>query len=223
MVQKATVPLSNRLFSTEKVPESLLPSKSTNLYIPLSARGGRVDILARQTGTGDKVVIENQLGSSDDSHCLRLLGYAANAEANTLVWVARDFSEYHQSILRWLNSSDTIGVYAVKVNAYLKGAPFPGSVFRSNPLSQKHRSTFLPLHNTDLTPPFGGFGLRLSLKRRLAWLSRERWSAGGSPTWTGGPAFSNSPPPGTLEKRAETSRLGAIRRTGRKLPPSDNI
>ena len=84
-------------------------------------RGGRVDILARQTGTGDKVVIENQLGSSDDSHCLRLLGYAANAEANTLVWVARDFSEYHQSILRWLNSSDTIDVYAVKVNAYRVG------------------------------------------------------------------------------------------------------
>ena len=25
-------------------------------------RGGRVDIMARQTGTGDKVVIENQLG-----------------------------------------------------------------------------------------------------------------------------------------------------------------
>ena len=82
---------------------------------------GRVDILAQQTGTGDRVVIENQLEWSDDSHCLRLLGYAANAEANTLVWVARDFSEYHQSILRWLNNSDTIDVYAVKVNAYRVG------------------------------------------------------------------------------------------------------
>ena len=28
---------STRLFSTEQVPESHLPSKSTNLYIPLSA------------------------------------------------------------------------------------------------------------------------------------------------------------------------------------------
>ena len=79
---------------------------------------GKVDILARQATTGARVVIENQLGSSDDSHCLRLLGYAANAEANILVWVARDFSEYHRSILSWLNESDNIAVYAVEVRAF---------------------------------------------------------------------------------------------------------
>ncbi|MCZ0939274.1 MAG: DUF4268 domain-containing protein [Caldilineaceae bacterium] len=80
---------------------------------------GRVDILARQATTGARVVIENQLGSSDDSHCLRLLGYAANAEANILVWVARYFSDYHRSILSWLNESDNIAVYAVEVRAFL--------------------------------------------------------------------------------------------------------
>ena len=40
MVQEATMPLLTRLFSTEKVPESLLPSKSTNFYISLSGGGG---------------------------------------------------------------------------------------------------------------------------------------------------------------------------------------
>ena len=54
-----------------------------------SLGAGRVDILARQAGTGAIVMIENQLEWSDDSHLLRLLGYAANAEANILVWVAR--------------------------------------------------------------------------------------------------------------------------------------
>ena len=82
---------------------------------------GRVDILAKQATTEARVVIENQLGSSDDSHCLRLLGYAANAEASILVWVARDFSEYHRSILSWLNESDNIAVYAVAVRAYQAG------------------------------------------------------------------------------------------------------
>ena len=53
---------------------------------------GRVDIIAQQVSTKAKVVIENQLEESDDSHCLRLLGYAEiNADANILVWVARDF------------------------------------------------------------------------------------------------------------------------------------
>ncbi len=82
---------------------------------------GRVDIYARQAETGAKVVIENQLEESDDSHCLRLLGYAANAEANILVWVARAFSSYHKSILEWLNDADTIHVYAVTVRAYRVG------------------------------------------------------------------------------------------------------
>ena len=82
---------------------------------------GRVDICAQQAGTDAKVVIENQLGESDDSHCLRLLGYAANAEANILVWVARAFTSYHKSILEWLNDADTIHVYAVTVRAYRVG------------------------------------------------------------------------------------------------------
>ena len=46
--------------------------------------GGFVDILAKQAGSGANVVIENQLNQSDDSHCLRLLGYAANADADIL-------------------------------------------------------------------------------------------------------------------------------------------
>ena len=82
---------------------------------------GRVDIYARQAKSDAKVVIENQLGESDDSHCLRLLGYAANAEANILVWVARAFKPYHKNILKWLNDADTINVYAVTVRAYRVG------------------------------------------------------------------------------------------------------
>ena len=82
---------------------------------------GNVDICARQAETDAIVVIENQLGESDDSHCLRLLGYAANAEANILVWVARSFTAYHRSILEWLNQADDINVYAVTVRVYRVG------------------------------------------------------------------------------------------------------
>ena len=69
---------------------------------------GRVDICAKQVGTDAKVVIENQLGWSDNSHCLRLLGYAADMDASILVWVAAGFTSYHKRILKWLNEADTI-------------------------------------------------------------------------------------------------------------------
>jgi len=96
----------------------ILEQVQTEVKLP---RVGRVDLCARQAGTGAMVVIENQLGESDDSHCLRLLGYAAGAEASILVWVARDFTAYHKGILEWLNEADTIDVYAVKVRAFRVG------------------------------------------------------------------------------------------------------
>ena len=37
---------------------------------------------------------------------------------------------------------------------------FRGRFFATKPLSQKHRSTFLPLQDANPTPSFGGFGLR---------------------------------------------------------------
>ncbi len=95
-----------------------LERAQTEVTLPVA---GRVDIRARNARTGGSVVIENQLGESDDSHCLRLLGYAADTEANVLVWVAAGFSQYHKRILRWLNDADTIDVYAVRVRAYRVG------------------------------------------------------------------------------------------------------
>ena len=118
--------------------------------VTLPGDAGRVDILAQQVGTGAKVVIENQLEQSDDSHCLRLLGYAAGAEASILIWVARDFTPYHRSILEWLNAADTIHVYAVEVHAYRVGgvlaADFrtvvkPVATTAGAPLSAKNSNT----------------------------------------------------------------------------------
>ena len=112
---------------------------------------GRVDILARRAVTGDRVVIENQLEESDDSHCLRLLGYAANAEANTLVWVARDFTNYHRGILNWLNESDSIDVYAVTIQAYQVGGVL-GASFRIEVEPRRaQRGTTAAAHTTMST------------------------------------------------------------------------
>ena len=82
---------------------------------------GRVDIYAQEEETNAPIVIENQLGWSDDGHCLRLLGYAASAEASILVWVAGGFTSYHRSILKWLNETGKVDVYAVAVRAYHAG------------------------------------------------------------------------------------------------------
>ena len=111
-------------------------------------QAGRVDIIARQAQTGAKVVIENQLENSDDSHCLRLLGYAASAEAYILVWVARHFTTYHRSILNWVNEADTIDVYAVTVQAYRVGDALAADFQTVIEPSQPQPGTSSPVRET---------------------------------------------------------------------------
>ena len=89
--------------------------------VTLPGGAGRVDILAKQVGSDASVVIENQLELSDDRHCLRLLGYAASIGADILVWVARGFTEYHRSIVKWINDTDSINIYAVTVESWRIG------------------------------------------------------------------------------------------------------
>lgn len=62
-----------------------------------------LDILASDRNVGN-VVIENQLEATDHSHLGQLLTYAAGfADANVMVWIAKEFSDEHRAALDFLN------------------------------------------------------------------------------------------------------------------------
>ena len=61
-----------------------------------------VDILATDAD-GRPVIIENQLENSDGDHLSRMLFYAASKDADTIIWIAREFEEEHWRTLKWLN------------------------------------------------------------------------------------------------------------------------
>ncbi len=165
--------LAERLHLLGKDLNFELELEGTEVTLP---EAGRVDILAKQAGSGARVVIENQFGWSDDSHCLRLLGYAAHAESDILVWVAEDFTKYNCGIVAWLNQSDNINVYAVEARAYRAGdslaadfelavgPPQPGT----SPSSITNWTTFYALFYRPLVeelrrrgmPPVGRGGFR---------------------------------------------------------------
>lgn len=74
------------------------------------------DILARDTGSGAYVVIENQLGRTNHDHLGKAITYAAVLGAKTVVWVAPQFTDEHKKALDWLNdnSSDEISFFGVQ-------------------------------------------------------------------------------------------------------------
>src|SRR5438128_1646495 len=63
----------------------------------------RADILCKDTGTNQWVLIENQIEPTDHCHLGQLLTYAAGLQAVTIVWVAKTIREEHRAALDWLN------------------------------------------------------------------------------------------------------------------------
>ena len=75
------------------------------------------DILARDPTDNSLILIENQLESTDHSHLGQILTYLAGLNAQTIIWVAKDFREAHLSAIRWLNqhTADPFAFFAVRV------------------------------------------------------------------------------------------------------------
>lgn len=86
-----------------------------------------LDILAKDTKTGQNVAIENQIEWTDNSHLGQMLTYAAHFDARTLIWVARRFGPVHRAALEWLNLwvSNEIKIYGVEVNLLRIGKSVP--------------------------------------------------------------------------------------------------
>ena len=102
--------------------------------IPLESEGVEVavrqfsaDILAQNPADGSRVLIENQLESSDHTHLGQILTYLAGLEAQTVIWVARQFDEAHLSAVRWLNdqTAEPFAFFAVRVRVLqIADSPF---------------------------------------------------------------------------------------------------
>ncbi|HAS3631054.1 TPA: DUF4268 domain-containing protein [Vibrio cholerae] len=75
------------------------------------------DILAKDTGTGKYVVIENQLEKTDHDHLGKCLTYASVLDASTIIWLASNFTDEHKKALDWLNdhTSDDLAFYGIKL------------------------------------------------------------------------------------------------------------
>ncbi len=82
------------------------------------------DVLALNSETGTKVLVENQLESSDHRHLGQILTYLAGLEAETVVWIARHFWEEHLSAIRWLNqhTDERFSFFAVQLRVVQIGS-----------------------------------------------------------------------------------------------------
>ena len=90
-----------------------------------------VDILAQEETTGRKIVIENQLESTDHSHLGQILTYAAGIEAEYIVWIVKDVKEEHKQAVEWLNehTDEKINFFLLKIELWQIGNSEPAPKF----------------------------------------------------------------------------------------------
>ncbi len=82
-----------------------------------------VDILASETGTDRKIIIENQLEDTDHDHLGKLITYASGKSANIIIWVVKKAREEHRSAIEWLNNhtDENVAFFLVETKLYQIG------------------------------------------------------------------------------------------------------
>lgn len=65
----------------------------------------RCDLVAMDETTGMKVIIENQLESTNHDHLGKIITYASGLDASVIIWIVKEAREEHKSAIEWLNNN----------------------------------------------------------------------------------------------------------------------
>lgn len=90
-----------------------------------------VDILAEEENTGHKIIIENQLETTDHDHLGKIITYASWYDARNIIWIVKDVREEHRRAIDWLNenTNEEIGFYLFKIELWQIGDSLPAPKF----------------------------------------------------------------------------------------------
>ena len=92
----------------------------------------RCDLFAKDETTGIKVIIENQLETSNHDHLGKIITYASGLDAKVVVWIVKEAREEHRSAIEWLNNNtnNTVNFFLIEIHAYRIGESDPAPMFQ---------------------------------------------------------------------------------------------
>ena len=82
-----------------------------------------VDILAEEENTGRKIVVENQLETTNHDHLGKIITYASGFDAEIIIWIVKDVRDEHKQAVDWLNehTDDKINIFAIRMELWQIG------------------------------------------------------------------------------------------------------
>lgn len=83
----------------------------------------RCDLVAKDEASGQNVIIENQLETSNHYHLGKIVTYASGLDANVIVWIVKEAREEHRSAIEWLNNNTNknLNFFLIEIHAYRIG------------------------------------------------------------------------------------------------------
>ena len=80
----------------------------------------KVDLYAVESGTGRKIIIENQLEDTNHDHLGKLITYASGKGAEVIVWIVKRARDEHRQAIEWLNqhTDSNIGFFLVEIELW---------------------------------------------------------------------------------------------------------
>lgn len=146
-----------------------------------------LDLIGSDLESGHRVIIENQLESTDHTHLGQIMTYAGGTDPKLIVWIAKSFREEHAAALQWLNENtdEEINFYGVEVSAVQIDDSRPAALFnlvvRPNSWEKSVRtSTARSTSRSEIAERYADFwnllGERLS-ESKIEWNSEIRKSS----------------------------------------------
>lgn len=92
----------------------------------------RCDIFCKDEFSDKKVLIENQLESTDHKHLGEILTYASGLDVSIVVWIVKEARPEHARTIEWLNehSDSDVSFFLIEVHAYKIGDSAPAPQFK---------------------------------------------------------------------------------------------
>lgn len=94
--------------------------------------GFSLDLIGREVGTGNVVIVENQLEQTDHGHLGQIMTYAGGTDPQTIVWCAPSFRDEHRAALDWLNerTDENTRFFGVEIAAVQIDESRPAPMFK---------------------------------------------------------------------------------------------
>lgn len=92
----------------------------------------RCDLVAVDETTDVKIIVENQLDSTDHDHLGKIITYASGLDANVIIWIVKEAREEHKSAIEWLNNNmvKDISFFLLEIRAFKIGDSWPAPMFK---------------------------------------------------------------------------------------------